>query len=1055
MSALIVLVTLPLIPVFGILVGLATQDRAQVAVAGAGVAVRALPRRDARAADAGRVPPGRRPSRRRSARSPTGTAGGPCRPCRSRSPPRRCSSWSPRCRSRWSRSPSASGSRTATSTSRPRWSCCCSPRRRTGRCAGSGMEFHAAAEGVATFEAASELTDADDATPHRRPGRAGARPRVGAAARPRRTRARRRQPGRPRPRRARRHRPVRLRQVDAARGARRAARADLRHRARTRPATGSPGCRSDRSSSPGRSPTTCGSRHRTRPTSQLRAALAPGRAAGRARRPGSARTGRRCRPASGPAWRWPGWCSRTGPTCCSTSRPPTSTRTPSGSSPRPSASSADAARSSSSRTARRWSRSPTGCVDAAGARAGGAGAADVASPPGRRPPDEPVDERRARAGAADRARRPGVGVRGRAHGHRGLADRARRRTSRAILTLLVAIVAVRTFGIARPVLRYAERLRSHDVVLRHARRSAGSRCTTPSYRSRPARSAAGAATCSPRSSTTSTACWTASCGCGCRCAGSRSRRRSPPVFAGVRCAGRRCRSCWPCAGAGGRPTRSPGPARLAPSGRRGRHPGAALGGRRRGDPDRQRAGHVAGRGACGRPRSTRLSADLGRHTVAAATWLATGRALVLRLLGSRRRARPRCCWPARCPGRCSRCWCCCRSRSARSARRLADAGALAARTRAAEDRLAALAARPPAVADPDRRCPRRPAPTLAVDGVAAAWDGREVLRDLDLTARRGRAGRRRRSDRVRARARSRRCCCASSTRSAAQVDSGRPARCRTSRSTTYDAPSGWSTTTRTSSPRRWGRTSGWPARAPPTWRSRRRCARPGWARWLDALPDGLDSWLGDGHADVSGGERARIAIARSLLADQPVLVLDEPAAHLDGATADALAAEVLDSGDGRTVVWITHADAGLDRVDRVIDLGTGRTVPMADDKIRVYLLDDHEVVRQGLRALLESAGDIEVVGESGTAEEAAARIPALRPHVAVLDARLPGRLRDRGVPHRARGRPDDPGADPDVVRRRRGAVRGDHGRRGRLRPQGDQGHRPGRRRCARWRPACP
>ena len=57
--------------------------------------------------------------------------------------------------------------------------------------------------------------------------------------------------------------------------------------------------------------------------------------------------------------------------------------------------------------------------------------------------------------------------------------------------------------------------------------------------------------------------------------------------------------------------------------------------------------------------------------------------------------------------------------------------------------------------------------------------------------------------------------------------------------------------------------------------------------------------------------------------------------------------------------------------------------------IRVYLLDDHEVVRRGLRDLLESDGDIEIVGESGSAQEAAARIPALRPHVAVLDARLP------------------------------------------------------------------
>jgi two-component system, NarL family, response regulator DevR len=57
--------------------------------------------------------------------------------------------------------------------------------------------------------------------------------------------------------------------------------------------------------------------------------------------------------------------------------------------------------------------------------------------------------------------------------------------------------------------------------------------------------------------------------------------------------------------------------------------------------------------------------------------------------------------------------------------------------------------------------------------------------------------------------------------------------------------------------------------------------------------------------------------------------------------------------------------------------------------IRVFLLDDHEVVRRGLHDLLEGEGAIEVVGESGSAREATARIPALRPHVAVLDARLP------------------------------------------------------------------
>ncbi len=59
------------------------------------------------------------------------------------------------------------------------------------------------------------------------------------------------------------------------------------------------------------------------------------------------------------------------------------------------------------------------------------------------------------------------------------------------------------------------------------------------------------------------------------------------------------------------------------------------------------------------------------------------------------------------------------------------------------------------------------------------------------------------------------------------------------------------------------------------------------------------------------------------------------------------------------------------------------------DPIRVFLLDDHELVRRGLRELLEGEGDIVVVGESGSAVEAARRIPALRPDVAILDGRLP------------------------------------------------------------------
>ncbi|HXY93544.1 MAG TPA: response regulator transcription factor [Acidimicrobiia bacterium] len=61
----------------------------------------------------------------------------------------------------------------------------------------------------------------------------------------------------------------------------------------------------------------------------------------------------------------------------------------------------------------------------------------------------------------------------------------------------------------------------------------------------------------------------------------------------------------------------------------------------------------------------------------------------------------------------------------------------------------------------------------------------------------------------------------------------------------------------------------------------------------------------------------------------------------------------------------------------------------ADDVIRVFLLDDHEIVRRGVRELLEGEDDMVVVGEAGTAESALARIPPTRPRVALLDVRLP------------------------------------------------------------------
>ncbi|MFF7310703.1 thiol reductant ABC exporter subunit CydD [Streptomyces sp. NPDC008137] len=96
--------------------------------------------------------------------------------------------------------------------------------------------------------------------------------------------------------------------------------------------------------------------------------------------------------------------------------------------------------------------------------------------------------------------------------------------------------------------------------------------------------------------------------------------------------------------------------------------------------------------------------------------------------------------------------------------------------------------------------------------------------------------------------------------------------------------------------------------------------------WAEGLPDGLDTLVGEHGAWLSGGQRQRLALARALLADFPVLVLDEPAEHLDLPTADALTADLLAATEGRTTLLITHRLAGLEAVDEVLVLDQGRVV---------------------------------------------------------------------------------------------------------------------------------
>ncbi|HUJ35122.1 MAG TPA: thiol reductant ABC exporter subunit CydC [Solirubrobacteraceae bacterium] len=90
--------------------------------------------------------------------------------------------------------------------------------------------------------------------------------------------------------------------------------------------------------------------------------------------------------------------------------------------------------------------------------------------------------------------------------------------------------------------------------------------------------------------------------------------------------------------------------------------------------------------------------------------------------------------------------------------------------------------------------------------------------------------------------------------------------------------------------------------------------------WICRLPDGLETLVGEEGRELSGGQRQRIVLARALLAGAPVLILDEPIAHLDPITASELVDDVFAAAGDRTVLLITHRTEGLDLVDRMVTL---------------------------------------------------------------------------------------------------------------------------------------
>ncbi len=96
--------------------------------------------------------------------------------------------------------------------------------------------------------------------------------------------------------------------------------------------------------------------------------------------------------------------------------------------------------------------------------------------------------------------------------------------------------------------------------------------------------------------------------------------------------------------------------------------------------------------------------------------------------------------------------------------------------------------------------------------------------------------------------------------------------------------------------------------------------------FIHALPQGYESLAGNNGKAISGGQRQRLSIARALLKNAPILILDEPTVGLDAVTAQEVMAVIADLMKGRTTILVTHTLTGLQLMDEIIVLDQGQIV---------------------------------------------------------------------------------------------------------------------------------